>query len=213
MWYDTLLNIPDVSIEFTTDGIKVCMINKERSFVINSLLKTKVENTCSIAINMDKIKTVKGKVELYWDNNQLIIKSGIVKYKCYNIVDPTVKTLSPMPGIKFENSVISLPKDQINEMLKVSEKEENLRFKSNGKNLVISNDEGDVEAEYVDVITDDIDIDSLFNYGYMKNVLGTIKYFDDFKIRLGYESPVVFNMSNELFEVEYQIAPRIENDD
>jgi hypothetical protein len=213
MWYDTLLNIPDVAIEFTIDGIKVCMVNKEKSFIINSVLKTKVENTCSIAISMDKIKTIKGKVDLYWDKNQLIIKSGIVKYKCSNIVDPNVKTLSPMPDLKFENSLINLPKDQINEMLKVSEKEENLRFKSIGKNLIISNDEGDVEAEYVDVITDDIDIDSLFNYIYMKNVLGTIKYFDNFKIRLGFESPAVFSMSNDLFDVEYRIAPRIEDDD
>jgi len=207
-WYDTLLNLKDVELKFTPSGIEVCMIDELKAFLVKSLLKTEVKNTCVMAINLSPIKTVKGKVTVFWDVNALIFKSGIVEYICQSIVDKQIKTIQQMPKINHTVFTVDIPKDQISEMLKVSEKEEDIKFISEGHNLLVSNDTNNIRARYENVLETGA-IDCILNYTYMGNVIKSMKPFDKLSIKLGVNCPAVFNLSNDMFEVEYWISPRI----
>ncbi|HOJ96097.1 MAG TPA: hypothetical protein PK024_04565 [Methanospirillum sp.] len=213
-WYETLALFEDVHIDFNQNGIKVQMKDVTNAFIISSFMELPVENTCSATISLDNLKTIKDSVTVYWSAETLVFQAGITKYKSPVLKDPKVDALvlPELPVPKFEGVKAVIPHDLIKEMLKVSEREEDILFKGEGKTLIVTNSSNSIENTYENVLeSDEIPVKSVFGFNYINMVIKVMKYFDEVSIRVGKDVPIIINLNKPGFSISYWIAPRIED--
>jgi len=213
-WYDTVVNFEDINVDFNSTAIKVQMKDPSNSFLISSHLELPVENTCNASISIENLKTIKEAVDVYWTSDSLIFKCGITKYKTGILKDPKVDALilPELPQVKFNLVTANIPQELIKEMVKVSEREENIVFKNDGTNLLVSDDTGSIETTYENVLEHgDIPVKCIFSFSYINNVIKVMKYFEKVTLKVGYDMPIIIELRKPGFSIDYWIAPRIED--
>ncbi len=209
MWYEPLLFIDDVEVHFN-EGVRVCMKDVSNALLVLTHLNVPITNTCSAAVCLEQLKTVKGSVDVFFDNNKLIFKNGNTKYKVTTLCDPKVVT-AVFPEIKWELFKINIPKDGIKDLMNVAEKEETMKFKTLDGNLYVVDEEDLVEVTYDNVVDKSLEIKSGFGFSYIGPIIKSLKYFNNLEVFLGNAVPAKFHMWNDLMDIVYLVAPRIED--
>lgn len=210
---DTLIPLAFVEMHLNNNEINVSMVDTAAVCMVIGQYKCEVFEPTTLKFDLEEIRKIKvDVVDIFLDNNIIIIQSGNTKYKLPMLSDPRATSRDP-PNKTWEYTDINIPQEHIKQLAGLFDQEKEYWLVSENNNLNIHDCEKDKMSVEMDIPCEVTAIHSTKLGGHhLVDVFHSYKHFTDLIISLGTDTPVAFVFKNENITIKYLLAPRIESD-
>lgn len=212
--FSSALNpLHNLELHFKPDCIDVHMLNSSNDMWINVIYRTPISTPCSFISDREPLqKPNDDKVIMSVDGNKLTMKVGKLTYSSPRLVDTGITRKNKDDiEIKWPHLTIPLTASDVADLSKLIKNDAKYDF-------IISNN----TLSIINVVDDSIRFDSpcevegehtsRFHGVNLIDCILSVKHFDGCTIILGTKCPIFIKYHCEWLDVNYMIAPIIEND-
>lgn len=205
--------IDDINIHFIEgQGIHICRNDKSNILMIDIKYECEIEAGCVCRIDLSSLlKMTSSPVVISFDRNKLIFKQGRKTTEMTTIANqPNMRDID-FPEIKWEHEIMELPEDLVKDIFDTAGATEEIYFELIDNLLKVHGGATDLVTTKTEL---PLDIPTGKNYkskygsDSLNALLRYYKKFEVYKLFLGSESPIAFNMKNNNCIVSTILAPR-----